>query len=60
MPTVTGFMLHFFAIRHFEARYPEQKLDAARMLNKEASQYLLDKTKELTRWIEEHLASNKS
>ena len=43
-----------------EARYPEQKLDAARMLNKEASQYLLDKTKELTRWIEERLACNKS
>ena len=57
----------FFAIfisliepMYIEARYPEQKLDAAIMLNKEASQYLLDKTKELTRWIKEHLASNKS
>ena len=45
---------------YIEARYPEQKLDAARMLNKEASLYLLEKTKELTQWIEERLACNKS
>ena len=44
---------------YIEARYPEQKLDAARMLNKEASLYLLEKTKELTQWIEERLARNK-
>ena len=57
----------FFAIfisliepMYIEARYPEQKLDAARMLNKEASLYLLEKTKELTQWMEERLACNKS
>lgn len=44
---------------YIEARYPEQKLDAARMLNKEASLYLLEKTIELTQWIEERLARNK-
>lgn len=40
---------------YIEARYPEQKLDAAKMLNKEASQYILDKTKELIAWIEQKL-----
>ncbi|MBQ7414417.1 MAG: HEPN domain-containing protein [Prevotella sp.] len=40
---------------YIEARYPEQKLDAAKMLNKEASQYILDKAKELIQWIEKKL-----
>ncbi len=44
---------------YIEARYPEQKLDAAKMLNEEASEYLLQSTKTLTQWIKEHLPSNK-
>lgn len=44
---------------YIEARYPEQKLDAAKMLNKEASLYLLNKTKELTQWIEQRLHNSK-
>ena len=40
---------------YIEARYPEQKLDAAKMLNKDASNYILEMTKELIRWIKERL-----
>ncbi|MBQ9231537.1 MAG: HEPN domain-containing protein [Prevotella sp.] len=40
---------------YIEARYPEQKLDAAKMLNKEASRYILNKTNELIQWIEQKL-----
>lgn len=42
---------------YIEARYPEQKLDAAKMLNKDASQYILQKTKELIAWIQEKLSA---
>ncbi|MBO7116702.1 MAG: HEPN domain-containing protein [Prevotella sp.] len=41
---------------YIEARYPEQKLDVAKMLNKESSQYILTKTKELIQWIENLLS----
>lgn len=44
---------------YIEARYPEQKLDAAKMLNKEASLYILQTTKELTLWIKQHLPNNR-
>lgn len=40
---------------YIEARYPEQKLEAAKMLNKEASAYILENTKELTLWIKQQL-----
>ena len=59
---LTDEQLHFITLiepMYIEARYPEQKLDAARMLNKEASSYLLNKTKELVQWIEQRLHSNK-
>ena len=42
-------------LMYIEARYPEQKLDAAKMLNKEASSYILDNTKKMISWIEEQL-----
>jgi HEPN domain-containing protein len=44
---------------YIEARYPEQKLDAAKMLNKDASLYILKSTKELIQWIEKRLPENK-
>jgi len=40
---------------YIKARYPQQKLVAARLLDKETCLYIIDKTKELTQWIEEHL-----
>lgn len=40
---------------YIKARYPQQKLIAARLLDKETCLYIIDKTKELTQWIEEHL-----
>ena len=40
---------------YIEARYPEQKLEAAKMLNKEASAYILENTKDLITWIEQRL-----
>lgn len=42
---------------YIEARYPEQKMDVAKMLNKEASAYILQKTKELTQWIGQKLSA---
>ena len=44
---------------YIEARYPEQKLDAAKMLNKDASLYILQSTKELIQWIEKRLPGNR-
>ena len=44
---------------YIEARYPEQKLDAAKMLNKDASLYILQSTKELIQWIEKRLQENR-
>ena len=44
---------------YIEARYPEQKDAAARMLNKDACDYIIKTTKELTQWIEERLPETK-
>ncbi len=44
---------------YIEARYPEHKAKATRMLNKEASDYILKTTKELILWIEERLPSRR-
>lgn len=44
---------------YIEARYPEQKDAAARMLNNEACQHIIKTTKELTQWIEERLPEKK-
>ncbi|MBQ8066011.1 MAG: HEPN domain-containing protein [Prevotella sp.] len=44
---------------YIEARYPEQKDAAARMLNEEACQHIIKTTKELTQWIEERLPEKK-
>ena len=44
---------------YIEARYPEQKERVARMLNKDACKYILDTTKELTKWIEQRLPSSR-
>lgn len=44
---------------YIEARYPEQKAKAARMLNKEACRYILETSKELIQWIEERLPNSR-
>ena len=44
---------------YIEARYPEQKLDAAKMLNKDACLYILNTTKELIEWIKQRLQNSK-
>ena len=44
---------------YIEARYPEQKNSAARMLSNEACQHIIKTTKELTQWIEERLLETK-
>ena len=44
---------------YIEARYPEQKDAAARMLNKDACDYIIKTTIELTQWIEERLPETK-
>ena len=40
---------------YIKARYPEQKAETAQMLNKDTCLYILDKTKEITQWIEQQL-----
>ena len=47
--------INFMVPMYIKARYPQQKLVAARLLDKETCLYIIDKTKELTQWIEEHL-----
>lgn len=47
--------IDFMVPMYIKARYPQQKLVAARLLDKETCLYIIDKTKELTQWIEEHL-----
>ena len=44
---------------YIEARYPEQKAATARTLSKDVSQYFIEKTKELTLWIEKRLHENR-
>ena len=48
---LTDAQLRFVALMepmYIEARYPEQKAETARMLNKEACQHIIETTKELT------------
>lgn len=47
--------IDFMVPMYIKARYPQQKLVAARLLDEETCLYIIDKTKELTQWIEEHL-----
>ena len=47
--------IDFMVPMYIKARHPQQKLVAARLLDKETCLYIIDKTKELTQWIEEHL-----
>lgn len=44
---------------YIEARYPDQKDAAARMLSNEACQHIINTTIELTQWIEERLPETK-
>lgn len=57
---LTDAQLRFIALMepmYIEARYPEQKAETARMLNKDACQHIIETTKELTRWIEQKLSA---
>lgn len=57
---LTDTQLRFVALMapmYIEARYPEQKAETARMLNKEACQHIIDMTKEITQWIEQKLSA---
>ena len=59
---LTDTQLRFIALMepmYIEARYPERKAEAARMLSKEACQNMIEKTKELIQWIEQRLPKNK-
>ncbi|MBR0201556.1 MAG: HEPN domain-containing protein [Bacteroidaceae bacterium] len=59
---LTDAQLRFIALMepmYIEARYPEQKAETAKMLNKEACQHIISNTKELTQWIEEKLLAAK-
>jgi len=44
---------------YIKARYPEEKEKVSRALDKEACKHILEKTKELTQWIEERLRETK-
>ena len=44
---------------YIKARYPEQKARTARALNKDFCQDFIEKTKQLTQWIEERLPDSK-
>ena len=52
--------IDFMVPMYIKARYPQQKLVAARLLDKETCLYIIDKTKELTQWIEERIVCNRS
>ena len=55
---LTEEQLRFVALMepmYIKARYPEQKAEAAKMLNKEACEYIIETTKLLTQWIEAKL-----
>ncbi len=47
--------LNLMVPMYIKARYPEQKVAAARTLNKEACEHIIKTTKQLTQWIEERL-----
>ncbi|MCR5642618.1 MAG: HEPN domain-containing protein [Prevotella sp.] len=44
---------------YIKARYPEQKVAAARSLSKDGCLHIIETTKELTQWIEERLPETK-
>lgn len=50
--------LDFMAPMYIKARYPEQKT-ISKTLTKEGCLYMIEKTKELTQWIEGHLPKTK-
>ena len=57
---LTDAQLRFIALMepmYIEARYPEQKAETARMLNKDACQHIIETTKKLTQWIEQKLSA---
>jgi HEPN domain-containing protein len=51
--------IDFMVPMYIKARYPEQKVAAARSLSKDTCQYIIDTTKQLTQWIEERLPERK-
>jgi hypothetical protein len=44
---------------YIKARYPEQKVAAAKSLNEQICRTIIDKTKQLTQWIEELLRNSR-
>lgn len=59
---LTETQLRFIALlepMYIKARYPEQKARMASMLNKEVCKDFIEKTKQLTLWIEERLPDSK-
>ena len=59
---LTDAQLRFIALMepmYIKARYPEQKARTARALNKDFCQDFIEKTKQLTQWIEERLPDSK-
>ncbi len=51
--------IDFMVPMYIKARYPEQKVAAARSLSKGTCQYIIDTTKQLIQWIEERLPEKK-
>ena len=51
--------IDFMVPMYIKARYPEQKVAAARSLSKEICEHIITTTKELTQWIEERLPEKK-
>ena len=51
--------IDFMVPMYIKARYPEQKVAAARSLTKEICEHIITTTKELTQWIEERLPEKK-
>ena len=51
--------LDFMVPMYIKSRYPEQKVAAARLLSKDTCLYMIKTTKEITKWIEQHLPSNR-
>ena len=51
--------IDFMVPMYIKARYPEQKVAAARSLSKDTCNYIIETTKQLTKWIEERLPSSK-
>ena len=49
----------FMVPMYIKARYPEQKVVAAKSLNENICRTIIDKTKQLTQWIEELLHNSR-